>query len=690
MSSLMKWLRDNNKRVLAFLAVFLMIAFLLPTTFSPGRGANATVGEVRGGEKVTIGDLENAYREWGFLKTTVLAPSNPNAQQPGQQALPQYIPLVAQTLTGNAGAQQIEEHKALYFLLQQEARRLGIRPTPQELDGILDQLRLRLPDGREVAYSDERVRNSNYGAMTRQAVSNLLSVELAFARAMSAIKVSRPQRDARIAMQMQTLTLRYVPFAAADFAAAVPAPTPEQLATQFEKYADTLAGNPTRDNPFGFGYKLPNRVKLQYLTVGRDQLRRAVLENPQIAPTPEGRNHYWQKEAYKYFLNNRDKFAAAAPATTQATTGPLSLGGGSAPTTAPATAEFTDAVRQLAMEELVKPEIDALARKVQGRITSALNAEFANYSKAHAASQPATNTSLGLPYDSFDYLEALANEVQKQFGVLPTVVNLGDKFRTLADLQDVEGLATAYANVGGQPVGLAEYAFGSAAAFLPPDDRDRPSSLELFEPSQVMTDVTGAVVIFRLTAADAAHRPAALAEVAADVERDVRRQLAYDAAHAAAGKLIASGEPLDAAAAAAGKTVSAAADVRLGGAVQLPGLPSLSQAGLSQFTVAAFDLLADDSAATATTRPTGQPTTAPTAPAAGATPRAVIDVKADDVALATELAALRGDLPSELIPLFESQIAQQLTSEFARPAAIAWFSYDNVAQRTGFTGPAGR
>lgn len=669
MSSFMKWLRENNKRVLAFLAVFLMIAFLLPTTFSPGRGMNATVGELSGGEKVSIGQIENAYREWGFLKTSVLAPM---AQQrnPGQP-MPEFASLLAQTLTGNAGGQQIEEHKALYFLLLEEARRLGIRPTPEDLDGILGQVRIRLADGREVAYSDERVRNSNYGAMTRQAVSNLLSVELAFGRVMSAIKVSRPQRETRMAMQAQTLSLRYVPFAAADFAAGVTAPTNEQLAAQFERFADTLAGNHTRENPFGFGYKLPNRVKLQYLTVSREQLRRAVLENPQIAATPEARAHYWQKEAYKYFLNNRDKFAAPTPATTQADAGPLSLSG-AGPTTAPSSAEFTDAVRQLAMEELIKPEIDALARKVQSRITSALNAEFANFSKARAASQPATNTAFGLPYDSFDYLQALANEVQKQFGVLPTVVNLGDTYRTLDQVSDLEGLATAYANVGGRPVSLAEYAFGSAAAFIPDDDRERPSSLDLFEPSQVMTDIGGGLVIFRLTSAERAHRPTALTEVAAEVERDVRRQQAFDAAHAAAAKLLGAADDLAAAAASAGKTASTATDLRLGSSMQLPGLPPLTPAGQSQLAVQAFDLLSTDAA----TQP--------------ATPRGVLEIRADDLALAAELTDVKGDLPADLIPLLESQIAQQLTSEFAQPAAMAWFSYDNVAKRMGFTGPSGR
>lgn len=677
-----KWLRDNNKKLLAFFGVFLMVAFLLPTTFSGGGMGNPQIGTMTDGTKIYAREVEIAAQEWSFLASSVLLPgvnANPLAGGAGQE---QWDTILAQLNVG-AAAEEVRDNKLVYFLLQQEAERLGARPTPQQVDDVLSAVRIVMPDGRQVAY--ENISQTREGRFARQAVTNVLGVQAAFRRAASAVKVTRPQRDAELAMMAQTLSLKFVPFAARDHAAAVPEPSPEALQKQFEQYADTLAAQPTKENPFGFGYRLPDRVKVQYIAVTRDELRRAVQENPQVGQTPEDRAYYWEKEAYKYFLNNKDKFASSVPSTQPApATQPLSLtgGGGGAPSTAPSNGPAFETVKQAAIEMIVAPEVESLARKVQGRITAALNSDYAAWSAARAAGQAPPATALGAPYDSFDYLQALANDVQRVFGVLPAVVNLGDRPRNAEDLEaDLGSVAAgAFAMVGGNPVTFAEYALGAAEPFVPEDQKDRPAVLSVMEPSQVLTAVGGGIVQFRLTAAEPSHKPASLDEVREQVTADVKLKQGFDAARAAAQTLVeaANGNTaggkvaFDQAAIAAGKPVLAAADVRLNAPIVIPNLPgpSLTPFGQRELALQAFDLLAQPGEETA-----GRPA------------RSVIELHRDGLALAAELTGVEGSLPAELLPMADAQLTQQLTAQMMQPLAMGWFSYPNVAKRVGFNDP---
>src|SRR5436305_1287416 len=75
-----------------------------------------------------------------------------------------------------------------------------------------------------------------------------------------------------------------------------PTPTPEQLNEQFNRYRNALPAefetqpemNPLDPqsseawkarqaaDPFGFGYKYPDRVKLQYISISRDEVRKGI------------------------------------------------------------------------------------------------------------------------------------------------------------------------------------------------------------------------------------------------------------------------------------------------------------------------------------------------------------------------------------------------------------------------------
>jgi len=55
------------------------------------------------------------------------------------------------------------------------------------------------------------------------------------------------------------------------------------LAAQFDRYKDMPSGHVTDDNPHGFGYKLPDRVQLEYLIVKNEDVQSLIEEPKQAA-----------------------------------------------------------------------------------------------------------------------------------------------------------------------------------------------------------------------------------------------------------------------------------------------------------------------------------------------------------------------------------------------------------------------
>ncbi|MDW8262389.1 MAG: hypothetical protein RMJ35_07665 [Phycisphaerales bacterium] len=633
-----KWFQKNNKYLLAFIMIFLMIAFLLPSTFQGCDPARMAIGTVYG-RRITEPDAAQAYQEYNFVRQNIFVPTVINGQQSWQ-------PLIYAT-TLRLADRAIEENKLMYFLLREEARQLGVILPPSQLDLVLAQVGFRLPDNRIVDF--DSVPNRFEKQYARQALANVLSVEAAFARALANIKVSEPQRKAEAAMQLQTLTLGLVPFNVDSYLAQAPAPSRQQMMEQFEKYADTLAGQASRENPFGFGYKFPDRVKLQYLLVKPQAVREAVLAQKS--------DYDWEVEARRYYISNPSAF----PTTQQAATQPGA-------TTQTVTVPF-EQVRQQAIDAVVQPKVQTLTRMVQQRILLALNNGFAAWTKnnARVGDAAAPTTSPEAPYDSFEYLQALATDVQRQFGVVATVVNLGDRFRNRNDLASLGEISAAEAMIHGRAMPLAEYVFSVGQVFLTPEarERDQAFALQLFQPSQTLTMPDGGFALIRLTAAEAAHRPASLDEVAQDVERDLKLSWAYDMARSEARKLLeaAGSAGLDSAAASSGRLVLDSGPLRLGRSLEIPGL-ALSAGSQRSFALQAFDLLAEDRA--------------------GRAPVGLIELPAEGMVIVAELRDVRSSVTPELLSAAEAQIVMQSTLQLSQELASAWFNYENVMERTGF------
>ncbi|MCS7034754.1 MAG: hypothetical protein NZ561_12295, partial [Phycisphaerae bacterium] len=78
-----KWFQKNNKYLLAFIMIFLMIAFLLPSTFQGCDPARMAIGTVYG-RRITEPDAAQAYQEYNFVRQNIFVPTVINGQQSWQ------------------------------------------------------------------------------------------------------------------------------------------------------------------------------------------------------------------------------------------------------------------------------------------------------------------------------------------------------------------------------------------------------------------------------------------------------------------------------------------------------------------------------------------------------------------------------------------------------------------------------
>ena len=639
----MSFLRKNQKKILAVVTAFLMVVFILDFAISQRFGNQRTdpvVAYLGDDERITASEAGLARQEWDLLKRA-------SAHSPQMAIALRRSPFEPIPFTMKLGylALEIDEHPELFLLLQKEALRNGIRVSPARVDAIIDDPMLMPP--RAGAENKERMRH---------AVEGFLLVQALYDRFASNVKVSEPVVEKAFAGTGQEVSLNLVELTADQFKAATTAPTEQEVQEHFKKYANTPAGlSTTNPADLGFGYQLPNRVKLQYLSVNRDQLRAALRKTKD--------DYAWEVEARRYYLANPRAFPVTQP-TLNATN----------PATAPTTRPFEE-VREEVLNRVMGPELDKFAAQVRGAIEKRLRADFdkfgaksANASTAPAGAAAPAATQPG-QFASFGYLEQVAADVQKQFGVLPAATSKSDQWMTADELGELPGIGRATRSPSGDS--FTNYVLQSAEAFMPvPAKADAASVLSIYEPSDVLEDFNGNLYFFRLTDAQAARAPTDLAEVRDKVVADLTASRGYAKVRDEAQKLLeaAKKDGLPAAAAAAKREVIPTGSFDRGmygfGPTTIPNYPV-------DFTVRqrlvqdAFDLL---SKAT------------PDAPH----PVAMIDLPTERKVLVAELRDVTSRAQGDREFANRLFLHRQVAFNEAQELAMDWFSARSVKSRLGY------
>lgn len=486
-----KFIQRNQKKMLAIFGVLLMIVFIIPNTMKSGSGRS----------QVPVGRIG---------KTIVYSGDEAEAKMDLQILAALYPPI--RELGGGAAMQHFQERPLIFAMLVKEAERRGMQiPT--------DFVEKRMEDGLQ-QLTFERFRSGITQPVTpaeqnklRPALAKYLLVEALYDQGASAIKVSRPLAqhlmaapDPEIPVRgVQQVRLNLVDLHAQQFLSSVPAPTPEQIRQQYDKYANVAPhqNSPLATAPSEYGYRVPDRFKIQYLELPSDRVVDAFLKtlsSNDLFNLDIIAHHYYADPLHnKEFRSNPHTQPASAPSTNP-TTGPALASADTQPATRPAVAAgpttkpFNEVLPDLrrrvllgdvqlepdASESLkaMQKDLDARLAKFKADLARDLRDEierdYREYARAQGAggaptttpAGPATGPSdLSAIYAQFAFLEQVADAFERAHGVRPLAHALASEWKSAEDLATLPGLGSAAAPKG--PT-FAQLIAERAAAHRPP------------------------------------------------------------------------------------------------------------------------------------------------------------------------------------------------------------------------------
>ena len=332
--SLMVWFRKHNRKIMAFVVIALMIVFTIEPMmnyFSSARtGEGKVIAYYGSGKKISRQDVALANQQIEILRMlgieSVLRPEDPRfgSKQDlriallGELIFPERsnavesigrIKQIVSMDNYSVSDKQINEiytkqHPAsiYWLLLTREAHEAGVR-TPIEyaksqLEMIMPQLHRGATYSQIIAALENRNRVSEEQVL--EAFSDMASV-IEYCRTICATENRTIQQVLnQTNLRRETIEVNYVICGADTFADESFKPAAEKVAEQFEKYKGNFAGEVSEDNPYGFGYKLPERVCLEYIAVRLDDVASTV-------------NPLTQQETEEYYQQHLQIFTRMVP-----------------------------------------------------------------------------------------------------------------------------------------------------------------------------------------------------------------------------------------------------------------------------------------------------------------------------------------------------------------------------------------
>ena len=322
--SLVKWFRKNNKKIMAIFVIGTMVSFLGVGQFLnyvTRKQSKQTVYTFKNGRKITNYSLNQARQELEILQTLkaqqflqstdlrglflselLFSERNPNPillnyvnqiiQRNGLRIRPEQI----------SGMYQGSSFNAVYWiLLKAEAADAGMGISNQEVGQILNQIIPQLfPNA---SYGQLMTTVSKQWSVPENEVlrvyGDLLNI-LQYARLICSLKdVTYPQMKLMASTSNEPLDTEFVKLSAQDFVKLQDPndlPNEATLTDQFNRYKSYHPGEISADNPFGFGYRLPDRVQIEYLIVKLADVQQTIPE-----ASEEVLEEYYQRVASTAF-----------------------------------------------------------------------------------------------------------------------------------------------------------------------------------------------------------------------------------------------------------------------------------------------------------------------------------------------------------------------------------------------------
>jgi hypothetical protein len=314
--SLVKWFRKNNAKLMAIVVIILMIAFIggssLTYLLQPkGSGLNETFATMLDGKKITNADYVQAGREMEILKN--LGTENifkmlqysmlKNVQDihaialsellfSEQKASPEIINALTQMITSNlyrVSENQIGEiynrtmANTIYWLcLSKEADAAGIKVSNEAAGNLLGRVIPNMYNGATYSqFMNSVVRSEGVSESQILATFAKLLGVLYYSHLVCTSQDTTLSQIKHVIESEQTMDIDFVRFDSAVFAKSQPEPDEQSLLSNFNKYKSSIAGQVSADNPYGFGYKLPDRIQFEYIALKLKDVSQIVKQPSQ-------------------------------------------------------------------------------------------------------------------------------------------------------------------------------------------------------------------------------------------------------------------------------------------------------------------------------------------------------------------------------------------------------------------------
>ncbi len=520
-----KFFRLYNKIILVVGGCVLMVAFLVPQSvqmFGPNP-LKQEVGQING-QTITQGDLNNAGGELQILSALPFAAALPTqdeltwlmiqaeAEELGLWASDGEVQMALETvgLDDEQLAQWTSGGDLTPAMIRHAVRRLLIA---EQYRHLVTGTAYRDPQGRSPSLAVQRIETlSQYMQQAQQmpAQYQQMFFQMALAESAGTHRLSGPHLRHFIQDNYAGVGGRLVLIH--PDADAAPQPDDATLQRVFETYRDFLPG---QGEPYPFGYRYPDRVKLRYIEIPR----RAVSDAVEV-------DYVEVLDAYR---NNKDRFAAEdQPAPDRPTPEAVQT----------LTGELRDRKAGQLMNKIVAQVRGLLAEDVRGL------PEADGYLALPEGFQPVS-------------LEQVAEQVRQTHGVAVRVMGDADRWVPVSELRQLEGIGFSALGEGAQPVMFDAYVGQTRALQDDPAATPRGLRSQLHVASKALSGFDGSTYIFRLVDAQPAHAPQSLDEVREQVVADAKAIAAYESlvAEQDAWRQRVIEEGLDAVAASAGASV---------------------------------------------------------------------------------------------------------------------------------------
>lgn len=521
-----KFFRKYNKWILAIGVSLLMVAFLIQGTLSMFQHSRRriVIGRING-QKVTMAQLDTARAELDILERLRLLPlpverndalawllAGLDAHRLGLDVSDRELyQLLGALGLDQTGLRQVSQRLGVSpAFIQQAIRRWiliqhyqdlthGLRSTStvQRFINTLRAMQL-LQKARELEQKlAESAAAGQIPSEDREQFLNTLAQALQLQRTWSpAARLSRAALERLLYDWHASVRIRLAPLEARRLADPNTPVEPRLLEELFQQYRDNLPGT---GKPYGFGYRYPDRVRIEYLVLPFDR----VLATVRIT----------EADALEYYQTRLNEFAAPSDATGS------SVSASQNPTPPP-----YSQVRHQVIQTLKTRRAHELAQRIMKEAQGLLLDD--------ARRLPESGGYRLVPDDWQPMpLSALAQELQKRFGILPDVVRLDSQWLDRPALAALPGIGQAELETSStqfKPIPFPDYAL-SARELIAPGEENPHFALRLQKalPSLPLIDAQNTRYLFRLIAAEAEHSPASLEEVRPQLEQDARALTAY-------------------------------------------------------------------------------------------------------------------------------------------------------------------